>query len=232
MSQKWVQETAFPIIAEAIERLHSEPGHFVTHREIVRFLLRQSHTRKLIEVRYKQLEVKESIEEYAGSMVAWFSQKWTMGDKKWFSLFSRFERSENKIDNCYAYRPRAAGTIVVFADDVEEDSDKLPEGAAYQRLVNGYERNPLARQRCIQKYGTNCFVCGFSFGATYGKAVDGFIHVHHLLQLSRIRKEYKIDPLRDLRPVCPNCHAVIHSRQNEPYTIAEVQAFLERQRTS
>ena len=38
----------------------------------------------------------------------------------------------------------------------------------------------------------------------------GFIHVHHLKPLSEIQEEYEIDPIADLRPICPNCHAMIH----------------------
>ncbi len=43
-----------------------------------------------------------------------------------------------------------------------------PEGAVCQRTVNAYERNPKARQQCIDIHGTNCFICGFDFGRTYG----------------------------------------------------------------
>jgi hypothetical protein len=53
-------------------------------------------------------------------------------------------------------------------------------------------------------------VCGFDFGAVYGAEFAGFIHVHHLRPLSEIRGEYVVDPVADLCPVCPNCHAVIH----------------------
>jgi|ERR1700734_3962751 len=56
-------------------------------------------------------------------------------------------------------------------------------------------------------------------------SVLGFIHVHHLRQLSDIRKEYLVDPIKDLRPVCPNCHAVLHLR-NPAYSIEDVLAFL------
>jgi 5-methylcytosine-specific restriction protein A len=37
--------------------------------------------------------------------------------------------------------------------------------------------------------------------------------VHHLLPLKHIKKAYKVDPITDLRPVCPNCHAMIHRRE-------------------
>jgi len=162
-------------------------------------------------------------------MVQWFGEKWTVGDERWESLFKKFDRSPEKIDGCWAYKPIAPGAVVVFPDEVEERIDELPEGAVTQRLVNAYERNPLARQKCIDTFGAKCCICGFSFGATYGPAVDGFIHVHHLLQLSTVGKTYKVDPSRDLPPVCPNCHAVIH-HHNPAYSIAEVRSFFQNKR--
>ena len=80
----------------------------------------------------------------------------------------------------------------------------------YQVVVNAYERSPVARSRCISHYGPMCLVCGFSFGSVYGSLAEGFIHVHHVKPLSEIGEEYEVDPIADLRPVCPNCHAIIH----------------------
>jgi 5-methylcytosine-specific restriction enzyme A len=53
-------------------------------------------------------------------------------------------------------------------------------------------------------------VCEMSFGDRYGETMKDFIHVHHLEPLSAIAMEYRVDPIKDLRPVCPNCHSVIH----------------------
>jgi len=53
-------------------------------------------------------------------------------------------------------------------------------------------------------------MCGFNFLAVFGPETEGFIHVHHLTALSEIGHDYAVDPIADLRPVCPNCHAVIH----------------------
>lgn len=86
----------------------------------------------------------------------------------------------------------------------------LVEGAICRVTVNAYERSPEARCRCIAAHGTSCSICGFSFGAMYGEVAEGYIHVHHLRPLSEIRGEYEVDPVEDLRPVCPNCHAVLH----------------------
>jgi hypothetical protein len=112
----------------------------------------------------------------------------------------------------------------VSADETEINRP-LVEGATNSILVNVYERNKEARRRCIEHYGTVCSVCDFDFGRTYGGVVRGYIHVHHLKALSEIGVEYAIDPIADLRPVCPNCHAVIHSRELQ-YTINEVRKMI------
>jgi len=88
----------------------------------------------------------------------------------------------------------------------------LKEGAAKQITVNKYERSAVAKRKCIEAHGTNCYVCSFNFGSFYGDLAEGFIHVHHLNPLAESEGERTVDPVQDLRPVCPNCHAVIHMR--------------------
>ena len=43
--------------------------------------------------------------------------------------------------------------------------------------------------------------------------------------LSAIGMKYQIDPIKDLRPVCPNCHSVIH-RDASPLSIEQARALL------
>jgi 5-methylcytosine-specific restriction protein A len=92
------------------------------------------------------------------------------------------------------------------------EADTYIEGAKQQITVNAYERNPAARRRCLEHHGTTCVVCGFNFETMYGDLGKGFIHVHHLRPLGEVRQEYDLDPIADLCPVCPNCHAMIHAR--------------------
>lgn len=103
--------------------------------------------------------------------------------------------------------------------------EPLVEGASFTVQVSAFERNPVARKKCIAHYGTVCSVCGFNFGISYGSSAEGYIHAHHLKPLASIGEEYVIDPIKDLRPVCANCHAVIHLRQ-PPYSIEEVKVML------
>ncbi len=116
------------------------------------------------------------------------------------------------------------------ATDTEEQK-AYSEGTPNQVTVTKYERNPFARKVCIGHYGLSCFVCELNFEKAYGQIGKDFIHVHHLKQVATIRKEYKIDPIQDLRPVCPNCHAMIHKRK-EPLTIEEMKEIIRKRSTN
>jgi 5-methylcytosine-specific restriction protein A len=54
---------------------------------------------------------------------------------------------------------------------------------------------------------------------------DKVIHVHHLRELASIGKEYEVDPILELRPVCPNCHAILHA-DREVMAIEDLQKVL------
>mgnify|MGYP001608218378 CR=1 FL=1 len=112
----------------------------------------------------------------------------------------------------------------IHPEEVGSD-EPLIEGTKKQVTVNAFERNVTARRQCIAKYGYRCRVCAFDFGKVYGEIGRDFIHVHHLVELSAIGSEYMIDPVRDLRPVCPNCHAMLHKRK-PAYTIEELKEHL------
>lgn len=99
------------------------------------------------------------------------------------------------------------------------------EGGRVAVLMNRFERNRSAREACIAHYGLHCCVCGMSFGEQYGETMRDLVHVHHLKPLSRIGVNHKVNPISDLRPICPNCHAVIH-RSEPPLSIEQACALL------
>lgn len=109
--------------------------------------------------------------------------------------------------------------------------DELPsggqyvEGLAHEVLVNQIERSSEARDACIHHYGCVCQVCKTNFAQRYGELGVGFIHVHHRVPLASIAREYRVDPIRDLVPVCPNCHAMLHRRE-PPLEIDELREHL------
>lgn len=109
-----------------------------------------------------------------------------------------------------------------FAEEIPIDKfTNLTEGLKRTIQVNTYERNPKARQKCIEYWKPICSVCDFEFEKIYGELGKGFIHVHHIIPVSEVGQAYQVDPINDLRPVCPNCHAMLH-RSNPPMTIEEL----------
>ena len=107
------------------------------------------------------------------------------------------------------------------------DGTRYIEGAVRKVSVNAYERSRSARRKCIEYYGCDCTVCGMNFEREYGSIGEGFIHVHHLTPLIEIGEPYEVDPIKDLRPVCPNCHAMLH-RRTPSYSIEELKSILEK----
>lgn len=100
------------------------------------------------------------------------------------------------------------------------------EGATEQIQVNRYERNSAARLACLDHWGSQCQVCGVDFQKTYGEIGRGVIHVHHLTPLASVGKAYQVNPVRDLRPVCPNCHSLLH-RSPDPSDLKALQSILQ-----
>lgn len=96
-----------------------------------------------------------------------------------------------------------------------EQVNEYLEGEEQTILVTKYERNQEARRKCLEYLGTSCKVCGVNFFEEYGEIGRDFIHVHHIIPISQIKKNYVIDPFKDLVPVCPNCHAMLHRRNKD-----------------
>jgi predicted HNH restriction endonuclease len=107
----------------------------------------------------------------------------------------------------------------------ETSAREFEEGGRRTVTVNTYERDPAARQECIGFFGCLCAVCGFDFKASYGDIGNGFIHVHHLVPVAQIGKRYQVVPNRDMLPVCPNGHEMLHMK-TPPFTIEEMRDVL------
>lgn len=156
------------------------------------------------------------------------------GSKRWWQIVATGRQVEGRF--YWTIRPALREAVVslglvpeggeVFPEVVDDPGRALVEGGVSRVAVNAYERNPVARRRCIDHYGATCIVCGFDFGIFYGPIGDGVIHVHHLHPLATDGGGPRVvDPVKDLRPVCPNCHVVIH-RRDPPLSIAEAQVLV------
>jgi len=170
------------------------------------------------------------------------------GAGAYYTAYSRAAQALGKYSNSggiarleYRAAPDGWGNAVIrywahvdgayqFPDEVVAP-EKVFEGAKQEVVVNRYERSLSARIACIEKWGVSCAVCGFNFEQSYGDIGAGYIHVHHLKPLGEVGGRYKLDPIKDLRPVCPNCHAMLH-RQMPALAIEELQRIVVRQKSN
>jgi len=114
----------------------------------------------------------------------------------------------------------------IGAEGLPDVSGDVPEFAKRKSMiVNKWERDLGKRQECINHFGYDCQVCGFSFERAFGELGREFCHVHHIEPLGEVGGEKNIDPTRDLIPVCANCHAMIH-RQTPALKPEQLRAIL------
>jgi predicted HNH restriction endonuclease len=77
-----------------------------------------------------------------------------------------------------------------------------------------------------RKYGITCHICTFDFGLIYGTHGYGFIEMHHLNPINLGKRKTKVT---DLRPVCSNCHRMLHKGERL-LTIDELKQIIQNQR--
>jgi len=145
------------------------------------------------------------------------------------SLFSKAElrvAAERLGKSTREASRRVAKHQRLYPDELEPGR-QYSEGARKQVRVNAYERNPQARSACLKHHGYRCAVSGLPFEEGYGRIGKDFIHVDHLKPLSLSDGNYKLDPLDDFRPVCPNCHAMLH-RKEQALSISKLRAIVKR----
>ena len=95
------------------------------------------------------------------------------------------------------------------------------EGAVYSEVVKKYERSRYNRALCLKYYGFMCRGCGDKLAEKYGPMGTDVIHVHHLVPVSEMGGTYQLNPVKDLIPLCPNCHNIVH-KKNPQMTILEL----------
>lgn len=125
----------------------------------------------------------------------------------------------NEVEIAVSWAEIIAGMFLSLLNIKLLDEKEYPEGGVRRIEVNRYERNPVNRELCLAENGYSCKICGFDFEKVYGEIGHHFIHVHHIIPVSKTDKEYLINPVVDLIPVCPNCHAMLH--QMDPPLLPE-----------
>ncbi len=101
MPAAWEHADVFPVIARIIESASHARNDFVTHDAISTALLTDTEGAALISAARNDLDEERTPEWIAHNMVAWFSQRITVGASDWSGRFDR-----EKHDGKWAYRMR------------------------------------------------------------------------------------------------------------------------------
>lgn len=221
-------DLGFPIIYEII---NNHEG-WINRDEIAQLLLNNT----AIQTHLSAISNPEERFNRAGNMVDFFSAEFTKkSDLAKKHKILDFERARTFVRNPIIDKKRSiyqycSPQVPKLAEEIAPPSTQTyQEGSIVQIWVNRYERDPNARKACLAHHKAICKVCGFNFERVYGKIGEGFIHIHHLVPMNMraSAKPYKIDPINDLVPVCPNCHAMLH-KQNPPFSVDELRAIIKR----
>jgi 5-methylcytosine-specific restriction enzyme A len=142
------------------------------------------------------------------------------------SLFSEKELAiaEERLKRFPQFSRKRLKSASAYPDELPEGRN-YREGAVARVQVNRYERDPRARDACLARHGRRCKVCDLKFEERYGEIGEDFIHVHHVKPLATMRKGYRLKPESDLVPVCPNCHAMLHT-SDPPLSVEELKEKL------
>lgn len=130
--------------------------------------------------------------------------------------YAKEERANNFVMSVFEYINKIQKNSLFI---METNPQVIPaeyeeSGIGEKVLVNKYERSAIARRKCLEIHGTSCAICGFNSSTIYGSEFSDKIEVHHLVPISKIQRDYKVNPVTDLIPVCPNCHMILHSRMS------------------
>jgi len=95
------------------------------------------------------------------------------------------------------------------------------EGGVFNEVVRKYERSRYNRALCLKYYGFMCRGCGEKLAEKYGPIGTDVIHVHHIVPISQMGGSYQLNPIKDLIPLCPNCHNIVHRKSS----VLEIEAL-------
>lgn len=122
--------------------------------------------------------------------------------------------ADGAMRNVIRYLLRFGPPIPTEADDAVNDRGGT-EGARRERRHFYIERNRAVvadAKRAWQRSdpALRCEVCEMSFLELYGARGEGFIEAHHRIPLAALNAETETW-IRDLAPVCANCHRMLHT---------------------
>lgn len=137
----------------------------------------------------------------------------------------------------YAYIMGSGFTAKQRETVIENDFKNLVIEEGYLMPVSKSEKRKrsrlltkLAREHYAKDGTIHCHGCNFAFNAFYGTSAKGYIEIHHLKPISTYDQnnvtKSLVTALEDVRPLCANCHRMIHRDPSHVLSIAELRQLV------
>lgn len=127
---------------------------------------------------------------------------------------------------------RTKRKVFVYQEDLQ-----ISEGARRRVSAKVYKRSRRLRDASIEHYSEDgsikCEACGFDFAEQYGEVGEGFIEMHHKKPLfqygEQATSEFIKEAIKNLAPLCSNCHRMVHRDRTSPLTVSKLQSVVQSQ---
>lgn len=130
-------------------------------------------------------------------------------DKEEVQVFSKID---DKRPRYYKTRKSSHEAELEYDPFGFEGNKKL---VLHRQIERDRNLRKLKLQDFIETHGfLHCELCNFRFSSTYPFLETDIIEVHHIIPLSKLKKEQKTQ-LSDLMLLCSNCHFAIHQGDEE-----------------
>lgn len=126
-----------------------------------------------------------------------------------FDITAKFNKDQNnnKRFEILIHNTLLSKTELEQTNISESNQNYFDEGFKKTIVKEITTRSKKVVLEAKSKHGTICAVCEFDFGKKYGPHGLGFIEMHHL---NPIKNGERKTTVNDLRPVCANCHRMLH----------------------
>ena len=113
----------------------------------------------------------------------------------------------------------------------------INEGSLLDKKVKKTQRSLKLREFAISKFtkkdGIQCIACGFDFKKNYGSIGEGYIEIHHIKPIFSFAdndfEKTLADAVKNLVPLCANCHRMVHRQNKNQLTIKQLKKILKEQ---